>query len=134
MKMTEHFKSEEFACKDGTAYPEGWVDGRLKPLCETLEVIRVELGVSVTILSGYRSPTYNKKIGGAKASQHMEGRAADITAKGVSAAQVHATVLKLYNDGKLPHIGGLGSYPGFTHVDVRPGERLARWSGSRTDN
>ena len=103
-------------------------------MCETLEVIRVELGVSVTVLSGYRSPAYNKKIGGARASQHMEGHAADIKAKGLSAAKVHAAVLKLYNEDKLPHLGGLGSYPGFTHVDVRPGERLARWTGSRTDN
>ena len=102
------------------------------PLCETLEVLRAALGRPITILSGFRTAAYNRRIGGARASQHVEGRAADIVVKGLSATAVHAKLLELHAVGKLPRLGGLGAYHGFTHVDVRPGDRLARWGGSRT--
>ena len=114
-------------------YPPEWVEPRLRLLADTLEAIRAELGRPVAVLSGYRSPAYNDRVGGVTRSQHMEGRAADIKADGVSPRIVHALVLRLYADGKLPHLGGLGEYPGFTHIDVRPREGgvLARWAGTR---
>lgn len=134
MKVTDHFSVEEFACHDGTEYPNEWITDRLAALCETLETIREALGGKpVTVLSGYRTLSYNKKIGGAHASQHMTGRAADISVASLNPLYVHDAVLKLYRDGKV-FIGGLGQYPTFTHIDIRPGQRLARWSGSRTEN
>jgi uncharacterized protein YcbK (DUF882 family) len=143
MKVTTHFSSEEFdrpaRVRAGkqfptAAYPAKWIESRLRPLCETLEVIRSALSAPLKIGSGYRDPAYNVAIGGARASQHMEGRAADITVRGWSAANVHATILALYAQGKLPHLGGLGIYPGFVHVDVRPTKKLMRWTGSRDAN
>lgn len=64
----------------------------------------------------------------------MSGEAADIKVKGMAADKVHTLVLALYQEGRLPHLGGLGAYPTFTHVDVRDGDRLARWTGSRIDS
>jgi uncharacterized protein YcbK (DUF882 family) len=134
MKITPHFSSGEFDCRDGTPYPVRWLESRLHSLCVMLEIIREEFGGRpLSINSGYRTAEYNRSIGGARASQHVEGRAADIRIKGVSPGQVHDAVLRLYNEGKL-NIGGLGAYPTFTHVDVRPADRLARWGGSRTEN
>lgn len=139
-KITPHFSAEEFACKDKdrTPYPAAWVESRLRPLCELLEIIRTRLGHPMRIMSGYRTEAYNRRIGGARASQHVQGRAADIRVDGVAPAKVHAAVLALYRDGTLraprAYIGGLGEYPTFTHVDVRYGEKLARWSGSRRSN
>ncbi len=134
MRITPNFDSAEFACRDGTAYPVVWTGSRLRPLCEALEVIRAALGNRpITINSGYRTQRYNTQIGGAPSSQHVQGRAADITVKGLSAQRVHDAVLKLYNAGELK-IGGLGLYGTFVHVDVRPGDRLARWTGSRLKN
>jgi uncharacterized protein YcbK (DUF882 family) len=139
--VTPHFKVGEFARPARPArgfpaaapYPAAWVSARLRPLCEALEVLRTELGgKSIKIGSGYRDPDYNRAIGGARASQHMQGRAADITVAGVTPKRVHDTLLRLHQEGRI-RIGGLGSYPGFTHVDVRPGTRLARWTGSRDD-
>lgn len=132
--ITEHFSLGEWACHDGSDYPVHWIETRLRPLCEQLEIVRDAIRrehrtAVVRILSGYRSPAHNKSIGGAKHSQHMEGRAADIQVVGVPAGTVHWIVLDLYKAGHLA-IGGLGDYPGFTHVDTRPG-RLARWAGSR---
>jgi uncharacterized protein YcbK (DUF882 family) len=139
-KITAHFDSTEFRQKNGNvAYPEQWVEPRLRKLCAALEVLRAELGKPITIISGYRSEIYNKKIGGARASQHCLGRAADIVVAGATPKQVHEATLHLYNEAMIA-IGGLGYYPpkngkgGFVHIDVRPGERLARWTGSRTSS
>ena len=64
----------------------------------------------------------NEKIGGAKASQHVLGTAADITVSGVSPSAVAA-----YAETLLPGAGGIGRYANFTHIDVR--EQKARWTG-----
>lgn len=130
MKITKNFALEEFHCHDGTPYPAEWETDRLIPLCEQLELIRKHFNAAVTVLSGYRTEEYNRKIGGAKASQHVQGRAADITIQGYSAARVHLGILDMC-DRKEIELGGIGGYPGFTHVDVRPGTRLVQWYGSR---
>lgn len=135
--ITKHFRYSEFAQQarhgfDYVAYPMEWVEPRLVPLCELLEKIRRAAGDRpVHILSGYRSPPYNRAIGGATKSQHMAGRAADIVIDGVRPAYVHGLILELQLEGT--RIGGLGRYPGFVHVDIRPG-RLARWQGARLES
>lgn len=133
MKVTAHFRSEEFCCRDGTPYPREWVKERLLPLCNVLEVVRRETGGPIVISSGYRTPAYNARIRGARASRHMHGDAADVIAKGWSPARLHALLLELHLAGRI-RLGGLGHYPSFTHLDLRPGDRLARWGGSRAGN
>lgn len=130
VKITEHFDSNEFTCKDGTLYPEKWIESRLKPLCEQLEVLRTRFGTPIEILSGYRTPEHNRKVGGARSSQHLQGRAADfvVNATGLHPASVHSEVLKMYNEGKLK-IGGLGLYASFVHIDIRKSVKLIRWQG-----
>lgn len=132
LPITAHFAVDEFACRDGSTYPAEWIATRLHPLCLALEVVREKAGKPIKILSGFRSESYNRKINGARLSQHVQGRAADITIAGMDAGAVHDLVLALYRDGAIK-IGGLGSYPGFTHLDVRDSARLVRWGGSRAD-
>lgn len=125
----------EFDDEDGRT----WLESRLKPLCETLEVVRAHFGGhSIQVNSGYRTLSYNAKLNGsAKDSQHMKGRAADIVIDGISPVDVHAGVLHLYMEGKLPHLGGLGQYATFCHLDVRPrpeDNHLAQWQGARISN
>ncbi|MGP1526810.1 MAG: D-Ala-D-Ala carboxypeptidase family metallohydrolase [Bacteroidales bacterium] len=56
------------------------VKQRLKMLCRLLN----EAGISKDrILSGYRCPGLNKKVGGAPSSKHMDGCAADIACKDI---------------------------------------------------
>ena len=142
MNVTPHFTVEEFASHDGTPYPtkqadeasgETWLVERLEPLCDVLETLRAELGgAPISIISGYRSPAHNARVGGAEKSQHMEGRAADISVKGFTPAQVHAALLALFEAREI-EIGGLGAYPGWVHVDVRPrpmNGHLAQWVGA----
>jgi uncharacterized protein YcbK (DUF882 family) len=81
------------------------------------------------VISGYRDVAYNRLIGGARQSQHMEGRAADIVVTGAAPRTVHLAAMALHEGGH--RLGGLGIYDGFVHVDVRPGA-VARWTGGRT--
>lgn len=133
--VSPHFALTEFRCHDGTDYPAEWIDERLRPLCAVLEAIRAACdGHSVTILSGYRSPAHNVAVGGAKASQHMEGRAADITVAGLAPSDVWTAIDALLKAGQLTGLGGRGIYPGWVHVDVRPrpiGGHIAIWSGEK---
>lgn len=106
--ITKNFKVREFKCKDGSD-----VIFVSDELAKVLQQIRDHFGKAVTINSGYRTPTYNKKIGGATYSQHMYGTAADIVVSGVKPSEVYA-----YADSILK-AGGVGKYDSFTHVDVR---------------
>jgi len=134
--VTPHFQVQDFASHDGEAYPPEWIDTRLRPLCEQLEVIRAELGGKpIYIISGYRTPAHNAAVNGKLHSQHLQGRAADIRVLGVEPAVVHDCILMMVGAGKLPLVKGLGRYPtkpdrpGFVHVDIRPAAKLVRWDG-----
>lgn len=51
----------------------------LKLVCtEVFDKVREHFGKPIAITSGFRSPELNKRIGGAKNSQHLEGKALDI--------------------------------------------------------
>lgn len=114
-----------------TVYPAEWIETRLRPLCGALEKVRARLGAPITIISGYRPPSYDAariaagRKGVSPRSQHGEGRAADFVVKGYSPEKVLAVVMDLYETGEIS-IGGVGIYDGWIHLDVRPGP-LRRW-------
>lgn len=115
--VAANFKVREFACNDGTD------PIFIAPALVTiLQKVRDHFGKAVHVNSAYRTPAYNKKVGGAAYSQHLYGTAADITVKGVASKTVAAYVETL-----LPRSGGIGIYPTFVHVDVR--ENKSRWNG-----
>lgn len=124
--VTEHFRVSEFACKDGTPYPKEWVEFRLKPLCNQLEIIRSHFGKPIRIKSAYRTVIHNRAVGGAKFSKHLAGIAVDFVVKGVDPRQVAIELEKLIESGKISE-GGIGSYSNFTHYDLR--KNKARWTG-----
>jgi uncharacterized protein YcbK (DUF882 family) len=125
MQLTPHFSLTEFACHDGCQVPEDLIPRTLL-LAQQLEVLRLEVGRPILIVSGYRSPAWNAKVEGAAKSQHMEGRAADIAVTGMAPAEVATLVERLIREGRMQE-GGLGLYAGWVHYDVR-GYR-ARWHG-----
>ena len=116
-QITAHFKVKEFRCHDGsdTIFVS-------QDLAEVLEKIRTHFGKPVVINSGYRTESYNKKVGGAAYSQHKYGTAADICISGVTPKQIAA-----YAETLLPGTGGIGIYGTFCHVDVRATK--SRWNG-----
>jgi uncharacterized protein YcbK (DUF882 family) len=121
--MTKNFQLSEFDCNDGTPVPIELQDN-VELLAQNLQVLRDELGEPLTILSGYRSPAWNKKVGGKKASYHMKAMASDLTCKSKTPKQLHAIIERLIAEKKMKQ-GGLGLYPGFVHYDVRGFK--ARW-------
>jgi len=126
MKLEENFSLSEFRCKDGTDVPEELIEN-IKKLAKNLQVIRDHIGKPIRVISGYRSPSYNKRIGGAKRSQHMRATAADIKVSGMSPSEVKAVIVELIKSGQIDS-GGVGLYKTFTHYDTRG--RNARWYGS----
>ena len=123
-RLAPDFKVRELRCRDGT--DTVMVD---EALTVVLQCIREHFGKAVTITSGYRTPAHNAAVGGAKSSQHLLGRAADIRVQGVSVEDVAA-----YAENLMPDWGGVGRYPvkagrttGWVHVDTRADK--ARWRG-----
>ena len=117
VKLSDNFKVNEFRCKDNSDVifiaPE---------LVVILQKIRDHYGKAVNINSAYRTPTYNKKVGGATYSQHLYGTAADIRINGVKPKDLAA-----YIETLMPNYGGIGIYPTFVHVDIR--KVKSRWNG-----
>jgi len=89
-----------------------------------LDQLYVAIG-GFDILSGYRCEAHNQKVGGARASYHVRGMAADIepTKVSVKMAAEEAEKIIVYKQG------GVGTYSqrGFIHVDSRPCR--VRWQG-----
>ena len=123
-RLAPDFKVQELRCRDGS--DTVMVD---EVLTVVLQCIREHFGKPVTITSGYRTAAHNAAVGGAKSSQHLLGRAADIRVQDVSVEDVAA-----YAESLMPGWGGIGRYPvkagratGWVHVDTRADK--ARWRG-----
>lgn len=124
---TEHLSWKELACKDGTPYPVEFIqDGRVFILANLFEEIRFLCGNSpIRIASAYRTIKYNKRIGGAQFSQHLQGRALDLfPPKGMPLGVFYNII---YKDSFKLGVHGLGRYLTFVHVDIRPINKLITW-------
>ena len=85
-----YFKREEFRCKCGGRYCNGFPAEPKEQLVQLLDAAREHFGVPVRIVSGLRCPTWNSIQGGVANSQHMYGEAADVRADGVTADALYA--------------------------------------------
>jgi hypothetical protein len=152
--LSPHFKLKQFLCKQEGGYPKYVVlDERLLLKLEFLLERTNKEGYpceTFSIMSGYRTPYYNKCIGNVKYSCHLWGKAADIfidenPKDGImddlnhdfrvdyrDATRLSSLIERLEKETSYrPFLGGLASYKGtsahgpFVHVDVRG--FLARW-------
>lgn len=126
-----HLSWKELACHDGTVYPVNWRGDRAVLLGQAFEAIRAAVGQPLIVLSAYRTPKFNRRIGGAKMSQHVEGRALDLEIP--EGFTVDTFEQLVHASAKTPNsvIRGIGIYPTFLHMDVRPIEKLLVWVGKR---
>ena len=116
--LRPHFSVQELACR---------CCGRLwiaPGLLDALEELRQAAGAPIIVLSGFRCPAHNRRVGGGLQSRHLTGRAADLAIPGLTPVKMLALALGVV---AFAH-GGVGLYPeeGFIHVDLRPAP--ARWS------
>ena len=108
-------------------------DPRISPtLGQILENLSDSYGQKLTITSAYRSPAYNKKVGGAKKSVHQQGLACDVVMSNTTKDQRLDFISKAGAAG----IKGIGLYfssgggANFIHCDLG-GTRQWGPSGSR---
>tara|TARA_R110002074_G_scaffold30536_1_gene86438 strand:+ start:159 stop:542 length:384 start_codon:yes stop_codon:yes gene_type:complete len=123
MKLTKNFSLSEFECKGGCKIPND-VFENIKLLATHLQAFRDVFNEPITINSSYRCVEYNSLVGGSKTSQHLLGKAADITIKGYTPDEV-ADKIELLHSENRNRTNGLGRYNTFTHVDIR--NNYARW-------
>lgn len=108
-KVGKNFVVKEFACKDGSQVV--FIDSYLVSI---LDVLRDQIGKPVYINSGYRTPEWNAKCGGAKHSYHMRGMAADIRVDGMKAKEIANKLNAI-----VPNECGIIVYKYWVHFDVR---------------
>lgn len=116
VKLGRHFKVREFRCRDGSQVV--FIDDYLHSV---LDILRHKLGKPVIITSGYRTPEWNAKCGGAKYSYHMRGMAADIRVDGVSPKELANKLDEIVPDGC-----GIIVYKSWVHFDVRTGKKYRK--------
>ena len=119
MWNSRYFKRIEFACKCGCG--DAQINLALLPV---LDDVREHFGAPVVVNSGKRCKKHNQKVGGAKNSVHMTGKAADVRFQSNSKTPVSALHQILLE--KYPDKYGIASADSFTHIDVRP--KKSRWS------
>ena len=130
MKLTDNFSKSEFNCKCGCEMPNDVLDN-IKLLAIQLQTIREYVGQPIKINSAYRCELHNSIIGGVKTSQHILGKASDITINTFTPDEVVDVIENLLVNEMLGsfYIGGLGRYNTFTHLDIR--DYKARWDNRK---
>jgi len=94
---------------------DGWYGIKPEARAKLLR-LQEKLGKRIQVNSGYRSPAYNRKVGGAKRSKHMDGTAIDITFAGFNREE-RAKAARIAREVGFK---GLGYYNSFLHVDLGP--------------
>jgi len=85
MRLTRNFSLEQLIYSETAEReridntPGADIVDNLRRLAEGLERVRILTGFPLEISSGYRCPELNRRVGGAKTSQHAQGLAADFT-------------------------------------------------------
>ncbi|MEM9784871.1 MAG: D-Ala-D-Ala carboxypeptidase family metallohydrolase [Pseudomonadota bacterium] len=87
-------------------------------LVNSLDAVRAEFGQPIRITSGYRDPKHNRRVGGAPASKHMEGIAADIDMTGMDYQTRYRLMTLLIQNG-FRAFGTYDKHPNMLHADRR---------------
>lgn len=89
---------------------------RLDPRLAAIVAQLRERYPQVQITSGFRDPAYNASVGGARGSQHIDGKAFDYSVRGLPEDQQREIAMFLRQQGAQ----GFGYYPGSQsmHADI----------------
>jgi zinc D-Ala-D-Ala carboxypeptidase len=123
IKLTSSFYLDELLVSqtaarlglDNTPPPEVVVE--LQRLCQLiLQPLRDSVGHPIVVSSGYRARKVNKAVGGAKASAHLYGRAADFTIPGEAPRVTCQRIIDL----GLPFDQVIQEFDRWVHVAIAP--------------
>ena len=126
-QMERDFWSKEFYCSCGFCMDQ-LVD---TDLVSQLQMLRDELKQSIRIKSGYRCERHNEQLiaqglKASKKSQHLQGKAADISVVGYSGSQLYEKAKKFFK--------AIGVGSGWIHVDTRPQRVVWFYDGLTADD
>ena len=88
----KYFTPEEFACRCGGKYCNGYPVEIQKKLVQTADRVRAHFGAPATVSSGIRCEKHNANVGGVSNSRHKYGKAMDFCIRGKDAKKVLAYV------------------------------------------
>ena len=114
-EFTTYFRRTRNGIRNSPPPVEMWPN--MIPTIRILDELRKHFKRPIVLLSSYRSPAYNKAVGGAPKSIHMQFRALDFAVAGVAPSEVFRVLRSWRAAGKFK--GGLGLYETFVHVDTR---------------
>lgn len=103
--------------------PQLWEN--LVPTLWVLDQLRESINLPIRLTSIYRSPAYNKSVGGSSGSFHKKNAAIDFQVDGMTPPQSFNALNKMRNAGCFT--GGLGLYSTFVHLDTGLRGRNATW-------
>ena len=118
IKISEHFRLHEVRCKDKSDIVK-YCDDTLAMAEKLRDLTECK---SVIVTSGYRTPRYNKKIGGSRKSSHTEGYALDLSFK--SSKYSVKEICCMAQDLGIHGIGYISSTA--IHIDMKPRKVLYR--------
>lgn len=81
----KYFTREEFACKCGGRYCNGYPAEMQEAVVKIADAARAHFGKPAHVISGLRCRQWNEHEGGVSNSQHMYGEAIDLRIEGVPA-------------------------------------------------
>lgn len=138
LRISTHFIVEEFDCHDGTRVPTEALPALRSLAQHWLEPLRERFG-PVRVVSGYRPPRYNARVGGAPRSYHLYDRLDLGATRALGGGMVAADVVPArgrprdWSEWARSHRltwtplerrsrGGVGRYDrsGFVHLDTGP--------------
>lgn len=90
-----NFQKEEFRCKCGGKYCDGFPADPQEKLVRLAQRVRSYFDAPVTVSSGVRCQIHNANVGGAAGSRHKLGKAVDFCVRGKDARTVLSFVRSL---------------------------------------
>ena len=115
MVLAPHFKTR--GSVQNSLPPKSYWE-KMAPTLKIVDKMVTRIGSPLKeVTSAYRSPRYNRAVGGKSRSYHMQNMACDIQFRGISPYHV-AYVAKQFRDQGY-YKGGIGRYSGFVHIDTR---------------
>ena len=110
-----HWSREEWRCRCGGAYCDGFPAEPDQTLVELVDDIRHKAGAPGHRSSGIRCEIHNQNEGGVWNSRHLYGKALDFYIEGMTGAQLLALAKK---DSRTNYAYIIGNGP-YVHVDVK---------------
>ena len=108
-----YFTREEFRCKCGGKYCNGFPAEPQEGMVRALDAVRAHFGKAIIPNSGVRCPTHNANVRGVSNSRHLSGKAVDFAVPGKTASQVLEYLATLPGLGYCYDIDGTS-----VHMDI----------------